>query len=67
MSRIEARVVIYDVMDQVQIGVRITGIQECAEAGEEWITLVATRIQGTGETDGREWLRDALVAAIEAL
>lgn len=67
MSRIEARLTAYDVLDQVQIVVRITGHEDRTDAQEEWETLVSTRIRGEGETRGREWLQDALIAALEAL
>jgi hypothetical protein len=54
-------------MDQVQVVVRITGHEDRTDVQEEWETLVSTRIQGEGETRGRQWLQDALIAALEAL
>lgn len=67
MSRIEARLTAYDVLDKVQVVVRLTGHTDRENPEEEWETVVSTRIQGEGETRGREWLQDALVAALEAL
>lgn len=61
------RVTAYDVMDKVQVVVRVTGHADRPDIGEEWETLVSTRFQGEGETRGREWVQDALVAALEAL
>ncbi len=57
----------YDVMDQVQIVVRVAETSDFPEASQEWETLVVARVQGAGVTDRREWVQDALVAALEAL
>lgn len=67
MSRLEARISIYDVMDQVQIVARINERQDSTDDIPPWETLVVTTIQGTGETDGRTWLQDALIACMERL
>lgn len=57
----------YDVMDQVQVSIRYACQDDMVEGPPVWETLVATRFQSTGETDGRSWVQDALVAALEAL
>lgn len=57
----------YDVMDQVQVVVRVVCQEDWEEGVPEWETLVVTRIPGTGTADRREWVQDALIAALEAL
>lgn len=63
----QVKVYAYDCLDRVVVTVRY---QETSDAGtdvRDWVTLVATDVQGTGEPDGRSWVSDALIAALEAL
>lgn len=57
----------YDVLDRVQIVIRIREQEDILDVAREWETVVALAFQGTGETNRREWLQDALVAALEAI
>lgn len=57
----------YDVMDRVQIVVRVREQEDILDVAREWETVVALAFQGTGVSDRREWLQDALVAALEAI
>lgn len=66
MSRLEARVTIYDVMDQVQVTCFIKSMPDDPSGPVEWSRLVVETIPGRGTTDPHEWLRDALVAVLEA-
>lgn len=65
--RYELRVTAYDVMDQVFIALVLVG-QESTETRMSVPPLTRTgSVAGIGETDGPEWARDALVAALELL
>lgn len=57
----------YDVLGRVQIVVRVFG--DGGDGEEQMVEQLscATTIDGVGEPEAREWLRDALVAAIEAV
>ena len=57
----------YDVMDQVHVAISIRETPDSSEETPEWTALVRTTFQGTGETDRRTWVQDALVAALERL
>ncbi len=63
----QVQVYAYDVMDRIQVSVRYQEIDPNDEASSEWITVAATTIQSTGEPDGRAWVQDALIAALEVL
>lgn len=65
--RFELATSAYDVMDQVHVTVVLRETQDGAGQSSHWTRLVSTTLEGTGETDPREWARDALVAALEAL
>ena len=67
MSRYELRLLAYDVMDRVHVGVTLRDMENSTDHEAEWIPLVSTSIQGVGETDRRAWVQDALVAALERL
>lgn len=57
----------YDAMDQVQVVVRFQETAEPNTHSAVWDTVLHTSIQSVGEPDSREWMRDALVAALERL
>ena len=67
MSRIEMRLNAYDYMDRIQIVLRVREMEDFLDHAREWETVVAMGFQGEGITDRRQWLQDALVAALEAL
>lgn len=56
-----------DVMDEVWVTVNAVEFDEFDLSESVWVPMVSTRIKGTGESDLREWVRDALVAALEVL
>jgi hypothetical protein len=66
MSWYSATVHAYDVMDRVQITVTMRATIEDRSEAIETLFHTATTVPSTGERDPREWLRDALVAALEA-
>jgi hypothetical protein len=57
----------YDVMDRVQYSVILLPIEHNGIPAPEWTTMAAGTIAGTGESDAREWCRDALIAALESI
>lgn len=57
----------YDFLDRVQVTVSVREMDTALDHSAPWIPLVVTAIQGSGVTDRREWVQDALVAALEAL
>lgn len=57
----------YDALDTVQV---VTQVRGQSGVPEEPMTLLlqwSTSIPSTGEDDDREWVRDALLAALEAI
>ncbi len=57
----------FDVLDQIHVTIHardLTGptLDDCSP-----ITVVQTTVQAPAEGDRREWLQDALIAALEAL
>ena len=63
----QAQVTAYDCLDQVHIVIRLQEAPDDTSVLPEWETVCVTRIQSTGEEERREWLRDALIAALERL
>jgi len=53
-----------DLMDQIVIYAEVLGAEDPASMLAPELKL-STQFQGTGETDTREWLRDALVYLLE--
>lgn len=66
MTMFQASVMTFDCLDQVHVAVQVREMTEHGEANPT-VLQVTTTVQGTGETDPRDWIRDALVAALEAL
>lgn len=62
-----ASVFAYDAMDQVVITGRVWDDNGLGEKQMQERISCATTVSGVGQDDPREWLRDALVALIEAL
>jgi len=67
MSQLFISLDAYDVMDQVFITLRVRCTTPDRTEAIETLLHSSTTIPGTGETDPREWARDALVGALEAL
>ena len=65
--RYEARMSAYDVMDQIWVTVSLHSQQDVAAGIGTALVHVSTQVAGTGESAPLEWLRDALVSALEAL
>lgn len=65
--RYEARVHAYDVMDQVVISVRLWDQEDLVGHHATTTLSAVTTIAGEGQDDPTEWLRDALIGALEAL
>jgi len=65
--RYEARVTAYDVMDQVAIALVVVGQESTGLHTSVPLLTRSTTVQGTGEPDVEEWVRDALVALLETL
>lgn len=57
----------YDFLDRVQVTVSVREMDTALDHGAPWIPLVVTAVQGSGITDRREWVQDALIAALESL
>ena len=57
----------YDVMDRVHVIARVRCTTAHREEAIETVLHLPTTFLGTGETDPRRWLEDALVAMLEAL
>lgn len=62
----QLRVTAYDVMDLVHISVSVSGREDGALEIAPVLSF-STDVRGEGIADPREWVRDALVAALEAL
>lgn len=56
----------YDALDRVVISALVRDEDAQGDPAKEYFSC-ATTVSGTGEGDHREWLRDALIALIEAL
>lgn len=67
MSRLEMKVTAYDVLDQVSVVVVCRRTDDFGIHEEAWVPMAVTHFQGEGQTDRREWVQDALIAALEAL
>ena len=65
--RYEARVTAYDMLDQVCVVLSVQATDGLGHLGPHQVLSTTLTVRGQGETDVREWLRDALVAAIETL
>jgi len=65
--RYEARVTAYDVMDRVMVAVVVLEAGDIPQVSQQAVLTSTTTVQGSGESDPREWARDALIAALESL
>lgn len=66
MADLQCHVTAYSVMGRIHVAFRV---YEFTPAGESNLTLLqqTTDVPDDGETDPREYLREALIAALEAL
>lgn len=65
--RYEARITAYDMLDEVCVVSVLWSFQGLRRDPEEPVLRTSVQVQGTGESDPRRWLRDALVALAETL
>lgn len=65
--RFEARLTAYDMLDQVAVALVILEAADTPQISTRVVLRSTTVVRSTGESDPREWARDALVAALEAL
>lgn len=57
----------YDVMDKVHVTGRLVTYEANGENFDKAEFAVTTTVDSHGEDDDREWLREALVALLEAI
>jgi len=65
--RYEARVTAYDMLDQVAIALVVLEAADIPQISTRVVLRSTTVVRSTGESDPREWARDALIAALETL
>lgn len=56
----------YDVMSNVQVSVSVKEYPSDPQEPTSTVFVCTTTVPGTGENDPHQWLRDVLVAALEA-
>lgn len=66
MTMYQAAIHSFDCMDSIHVSLIVRELTP-EETPNPVVLRLITDIQGTGETDPREWMRDALIAALEAL
>lgn len=64
--RYEARVIAYDVLDQIHVSMSVQR-SNAPTTDSETIFHLVTDFPGTGEDSPPEWLKDVLIAALERL
>lgn len=57
----------YDVMGEIQVGGKVRLYEGSLADGSRIAFECTTTFQGTGESDPRRWLEDALVGLLEAM
>lgn len=57
----------YDVLSEVQVVAHLYDDERAGEDAHGLALALSTKVGGTGESDPREWLRDALVALLEVV
>lgn len=65
--RYEAEFHAFDMLDQIHLTVRVWGADGALVQERQVAYQVTDTIPGQGESDPREWLKDALVAMLEAI
>lgn len=66
MSARYATITIFDCLDQVVIACSIREVPDPPLVAEPWRDAATIVLQGSGVTNVHDWLRDALVAVLEA-
>lgn len=61
------KAIAYDCMDHVNLAVSLRVTEDDPAVPPTWESLASTTIRGSGVTDRREWVQDALVALLEVL
>lgn len=64
--RFRAHLTAYDAIDQVHAVVQVYEDGTPSKAERDPVVTTSVRVQGTGENDAAEWLRDVLIAVLEA-
>ena len=64
--RLEARITAYDVMEHIHVAVQITGHEGWEGSSPAVVFATSVQVTGVGEDDVHTWLRDVLVAVLEA-
>lgn len=67
MSYYMASVNAYDALEEVHINVTVRQAGDSHESPVTSVLHLRTVVQSVGEPEPREWLRDALVALLEAI
>lgn len=65
--RYEARITAYDMLDSICVAVVLYDTDPEPGVDPALELQTASIVRGTGESDPREWLRDALITALETL
>jgi len=65
--RYEARISVYDVMDQVHVHAYVMETTEPQAGRRKPVAAASTTVSGVGESDPYRWLQEALVALAELL
>jgi hypothetical protein len=63
--RYELRVTAYDALDEIWVSAVLMSTEHAGEGGPRAVLHYLTQVRGTGETDPRVWMRDALLALLE--
>jgi hypothetical protein len=64
---IHATVTAYDLLDSVHVVANVRVSPDAASDDPPPALTIVTSVPGEGQTDAREWLRDALIALLEDL
>jgi len=62
-----ATVTAYDMLDRVGVTANVYAYDQMHQEHAENVLHTSTVVQGEGEGDPREWLKEALVALLETL
>jgi len=65
--RYEARITAYDMLDQICVAIVLVALYDDPLSTPEVVLKRVSSLQGSGESEPTEWIRDALVAALETL
>jgi len=57
----------YDALDQVVVAVVLRQKEEAGSRSSSTVQTLMVQLEGTGESDQTQWLRDVLVGLLETL